>query len=95
MVIGIMELQLALFDNDSLKAKRSVVKRVIHRCRHTFNVAAAEVEDQDLTDRATIGIVAIGNDRRFIRSVLDKVEDFVVRLAIAEVLEAPKLVETY
>jgi uncharacterized protein YlxP (DUF503 family) len=90
-----MELQLALYDNESLKAKRSVVKRVVYRCRHTFNVAAAEVEDQDLTDRATIGIVAIGNDGRFIRSTLDKVEAFVVRLAIAEVLDAPKLVETY
>ncbi|MBI5510279.1 MAG: DUF503 domain-containing protein [Deltaproteobacteria bacterium] len=88
-------MQLALYDNESLKAKRSVVKRVIHRCRHTFNVAAAEVEDQDSTDRATIGVVAIGNDRRFVTSTLDKVEDFVERLAIAEILEAPKLIETY
>ena len=95
MVIGIMELQLALYDNSSLKAKRSVVKRVIHRCRHTFNVAAAEVEDQDATDRATIGVVAIGNDHRYIQGTLDKVEDFVERLAIAEVLDAPKIVETY
>ncbi len=95
MVIGIMELQLALFDNDSLKAKRSVVKRVLHRCRHTFNVSAAEVEDQDLTDRATLAVVAVGNDRRFIASTLDKVEDFVIRLGIAELLDAPKIIETY
>lgn len=95
MVIGIMELQLALYDNESLKAKRSVVKRIIHRCRHTFNVAAAEVEDQDDTDRATIGIVAIGNDRRHIQSTLDKVQAFVERLALAELLDAPKIVETY
>ncbi len=95
MVVGVMELSLALYDNESLKDKRSVVKRVIHRCRSTFNVAAAEVEDQDLADRATIGVVAIGNDRRFIHSTLDKVEDFVMRMAIAEVLDAPKLIETY
>ena len=95
MVVGIMELHLALVDNESLKDKRSVVKRVIHRCRHTFNVAAAEVEDQDFGDRATIGIVAVGNDRRHIQSLLDKVESFVERLALAELLDADKTVETY
>jgi uncharacterized protein YlxP (DUF503 family) len=94
MVIGIMELHLALVDNGSLKDKRSVVKRVIHRCRNTFNISAAEVEDQDLTDRATIGIVAVGNDARYIQSMLDKIEGFVDRLGLAELLDAPKSVET-
>jgi uncharacterized protein len=95
MIVGIMELHLALIDNESLKDKRSVVKRIIFRCRHTFNVAAAEVEDQDFLDRAAIGIVAVGNDRRHIQSLLDKVEDFVGRLHLAELLDAPKVLETY
>ena len=90
-----MELHLALYDNESLKAKRSVVKRTIHRCRSTFNVSAAEVEDQDMTDRATIGVVTVGNDSRRIQSLLDKIENFVVGMAMADVLEAPKSVEFY
>lgn len=95
MVVGVMELTLALYDNASLKDKRSVVKRVIHRTRNTFNVAAAEIEDLDLTDRAVIGFVAVGNDKRYIEGLLDKVEDFIVRLALADVLDAPKHVEHY
>ncbi|MFC1611902.1 DUF503 domain-containing protein [Myxococcota bacterium] len=95
MVVGVMELHLALVDNGSLKEKRSVVKRVIHRCRNSFNVSAAEVEDQDLTDRATIGVVAVGNDARYVQSMLDKIEGFVDRLALAELLDAPKTVERY
>ncbi len=95
MVVGVMELSLALYDNNSLKDKRSVVKRVLHRCRSTFNVAAAEVDDLDLTDRATVGIVAVGNDVRFIQSVLDKVERFVEGLALADVLDAQKSIEHY
>ncbi len=95
MVVGVMELHLALYDQGSLKAKRSVVKRVLHRCRNTFNVAAAEVDDLDFTDRATLGVVAVGNDARFIRSLLDKVESFVERLELCEILDAPKTVETY
>ena len=95
MVVGVMELTLALYDNDSLKDKRSVVKRVIHRTRATFNVAMAEVEDLDFTDRAVIGVVAVGNDSRYVQGLLEKVEHFVERLALADVLDAPKTVETY
>lgn len=95
MVVGVMELSLALYDNESLKDKRSVVKRVINRVRGTFNVSAAEVEDMDFTDRATIGIVAVGNDRRYIEGMLDKIVGFVERLALADVLDATKELNNY
>ena len=89
-----MELHLALYDNDSLKSKRSVVKRVIHRVRNKFNVAAAEVEDQDLSDRAVIGVVSVGSDRRYIEGQLAKLEDFVEGLGLADLLDAPRTLET-
>lgn len=95
MVVGVMELSLALYDNESLKDKRSVVKRVIGRVRSTFNVSAAEVDDMDFSDRATIGIVAVGNDRRYIMGMLDKIEGFVDRMAIADILDAAKTLENY
>ncbi len=95
MVVGVMELALALYDNESLKDKRSVVKRVINRVRGTFNVSAAEVDDMDFSDRATIGIVAVGNDRRYVMGMLDKIEGFVDRMAIADILDASKTLENY
>ena len=95
MFVGVMELHFALVDNDSLKDKRSVIKRVMHRTRNTFNVSVAEVEDQDSSDRAVLGVVAVGSDRRYVQGMLDKIEGFVERLALAELLEAPKCVEVY
>lgn len=95
MVVGVMEMTLALYDNESLKDKRSVVKRVISRVRGTFNVSAAEVEDMDFSDRATLGFVAVGNDRRYIMGMLDKIEGFVDRLAIADILDTSKTLENY
>ncbi len=71
------------------------MKRVINRVRGTFNVSAAEVEDMDFTDRATIGIVAVGNDRRYIEGMLDKIVGFVERLALADVLDATKELNNY
>lgn len=95
MVIGVMELHLALYDNESLKAKRSVVKRVINRTRNTFNIAAAEVDDQDMTDHAIIGIVAVGSDQRYLDGLLTKVEGFIERMALADVVEAPRTFENF
>lgn len=95
MFVGVMELHFALIDNDSLKDKRSVVKRIVHRCCNTFNVSVAEVDDQDSSDRAVLGVVAVGSDRRYVQGMLDKVEGFVERLALCELLEAPKTVEVY
>ncbi len=95
MYVGVMELHFALIDNDSLKDKRSVVKRITHRCRNTFNVSVAEIDDHDSGDRATLGVVAVGNDRRYVQGLLDNFEDFVERSALAELLAAPKFVEVY
>jgi uncharacterized protein YlxP (DUF503 family) len=95
MFVGVMELHFALIDNESLKDKRSVVKRVVHRTRNTFNVSVAEIEDLDSTDRAVLGVVAVGNDKRYVQGMLDKVENFVERLALAELLDAPKIVEVF
>lgn len=95
MVIGVMELQLALYDNESLKVKRSAVKRIIHRTQNKFNVAVAEVDEQDALDRAILGCVVVGNDPRFLRSSLDKMENFVVSLGLADVLDASKTIEHY
>ena len=47
------------------------------------------------TDRATIGIVAVGSDRRYVQGLLDKVENYVDSLGLAQLLDAPKQVDVY
>ncbi len=95
MLVGVMEVHLALYDNGSLKAKRSVVKRLLGRARSGFNTAGAEVGDQDSVGRATLGFVVVGSDRRYIEGQLQKLEQFIERQALADVLEAPKTIEVY
>ena len=95
MVVGVMELHLALFERASLKDKRSIVRRIVHRCRKTFNVSASEVDLQDRNDRAVIGFAAVGTERRHVEGLLQKLEHFVERMALAELLDAPKSIENY
>jgi uncharacterized protein YlxP (DUF503 family) len=56
MVVGVCSIDLHIPGNDSLKGKRSVVRRIKERVRNTFNVSVAEVEDLDKLQRAGLGI---------------------------------------
>ena len=63
-----------------------MVKSLIEKSRHRFNVAVAEVEDQDVHQRATLGIAVVGNDGRLLNSVLDRVVDFMDSLGLADLI---------
>ncbi|MEK7316437.1 MAG: DUF503 domain-containing protein [Candidatus Eisenbacteria bacterium] len=60
MLVGTMRLEIHLPAADSLKAKRSVVNHVKERVRHRFNAAIAEVGQQELWQRTTIGVAVVG-----------------------------------
>jgi uncharacterized protein YlxP (DUF503 family) len=86
MVIGVCQLDFRIPENHSLKGKRHVVRKMIDRVRHQFNVAISEVGDNDLWQRGQIGICTVGNDRRHINSSLDKVIDFIERMNLVEMV---------
>src|SRR2546425_643912 len=59
MVVGTLRMELHLPASHSLKAKRSVVNHVKERLRTRFNASVAEVDNQDLWQRATLGVAKI------------------------------------
>ena len=73
MVVGILRFVLQIPGAASLKAKRAILRKVIERIRSRFDVAVAEVGDQDLWQKATVGVAAVGNDRTLVGSILEKV----------------------
>jgi len=71
MDIGLATLRFRLYGIDSIKAKRSIVKRLladIQRRGPAF--AACEMDDQDDLRRLTLCIAHLSNDPRFSESVL-------------------------
>ena len=86
MVIGVCQLDFLIPENQSLKGKRHVVRKMIDRVKHQFNVAISEVGDNDLWQRGQIGICTVGNDRRHINSSLDKVIDFIEKMNLVEMV---------
>ena len=89
MFVGVCRITLRLPENSSLKDKRQVVQSVTKRLRNKFNVAVAEVADNDTWQIATLGISCVSNDARHAREVLDHVVAFVQQQRLdAELLES-------
>ncbi len=57
----------------SLKGKRRVLKSITSQLRNRFNVAVAEVDDNELWQLATLGVCCLSNDKRYTNEVLSKV----------------------
>ena len=72
---------------NSLKQKRSVVRKVIARTQNKFSLAIAETDQQDIWQRATIGFALVGNDRRTIQSLVDGVVAFIEDLFLVEIID--------
>ena len=80
MEIGVLTLQLHLHEAESLKDKRRVIRSLTGRVRSRHNVAVAEVDHQDVWQRAALGIVAISTTAAHVEQQLAAVADEIDRV---------------
>jgi uncharacterized protein YlxP (DUF503 family) len=73
MHIGLLTARIEIAGSESLKDKRQVVRSLITRIRDKINVSAAEVEDLDLWQAATLAFVVVSNDVVHNDQTLEKV----------------------
>ena len=73
MVVGVLTLELRLPGNGSLKGKRGILKPLIARIRHNFNVSVAEVDAQDVWQRAVIGVACVSASAEYAHGLLEQV----------------------
>ena len=80
MVVALLSVALHIPEARSLKDKRTVLRSVKDRLKK-FNVAVAEVEHQDLWQRAEIGIVTVATSAEHVDRVFSSVVDEIERAA--------------
>ena len=88
MIVASLVMDLQVYGCQSLKDKRHVVRGLRERIRSKFNVSVAEVDCQDLWQRAVLGVAVVAADGRFAREVLDKVRHLVEQDARVGILSA-------
>jgi uncharacterized protein YlxP (DUF503 family) len=72
-VIGLLTLDLHFPGARSLKDKRQALRSLEARVRNRFNVSIAEVEHQDLWQRARLAVVSVNTDQQHLESTLQSV----------------------
>lgn len=87
MVIGLLTLELHFPGARSLKDKRHVLRGLQTRIRKQFNVSVAEVEFQDLWQRARLAVVAVNTDQVHLESALQSVAGAAASVRDAELVD--------
>ncbi len=79
MTVGLLTLELYFPSSQSLKEKRMVLKSLKDQLRRQFNISIAEVDGQETWQRSQVGVVGIGEDRRYVNGQLSRVVEWVRR----------------
>lgn len=75
MIVGVLTIDVALFEARTLKDKRRIISSLKQRLRNRFNVSVAEVAYTETPKRSQIAVVTVANSSRLVHEVLDKVVD--------------------
>lgn len=71
-MIGSVTCECLIYDVQSLKGKRAVLKSIITRLKQRLNIAVSETDFQDLWQRTEISIVTVASDRVVAEKELNK-----------------------
>jgi uncharacterized protein len=86
MLVALCRFDLRIPGAGSLKQKRHVVKTLEASLRSRFNVAVAEVDHQDLWQRATIAVASVAGEGYHLKRVMHQVERHIDTFPSIEVI---------
>jgi uncharacterized protein YlxP (DUF503 family) len=88
MLVAMCRFDLRIPGCNSLKEKRHVLKTLTASLRTKFNVAVAEVDHQDLWQRAAIGVASVAGEGYHLRRVMHQVERHIDTFPAIEVIDS-------
>ena len=77
MIVGTCMLKLNIYESNSLKDKRHVIKSILGRLQSRFNISIAEVDLNDSWQSSMIGFACVTNDSNHANEVISNVIKFI------------------
>ncbi len=87
MLVALCRFDLRIPGVGSLKEKRHVVKSLTSSLRNRFNVAVAEVDHQDLWQRAAIAVSSVAGEGYHLKKVMHQVEKHIGTFPAVELID--------
>jgi uncharacterized protein len=81
MPVAYLTLEVRIEGAHSLKDKRQVMRSLKDKLRAHFNVATSELDNDDMWQRGTIGVVSVSGSRDYLDGLMQKVEREAFRVA--------------
>ena len=88
MTVGLCTVELFIPDGHSLKEKRQVLQSLNTRLRDKFNLSVAEVGDQDLWQKAILGMACVANESAHVNQVLDQAVNLIQSVPAIQLLRS-------
>ena len=87
MIIGSCSLKINIFESNSLKDKRHIIKSIIGKLQSRFNISIAEVDLNDSWQSSVIGFACVSNDSKHINQVISNVINFIDNDSRVEIVD--------
>jgi uncharacterized protein len=87
-IVGLCTIELFISDSRSLKDKRQVLLSVKDRLHGKFNLSVAEVDGQELWQKAVLGLACVANDGRHVNQVLDQAVNMIRSIPAIEIVQS-------
>ncbi len=88
MIVGLCTVELLISESRSLKGKRQILVSLKDRLRDKFNLSVAEVDGQDLWQKAVLGMACIANEGKHVNQVLEQALNLIRSVPMVEVLRS-------
>ena len=86
-MVGVLRIELHIPTARSLKEKRSALRPLLDSARARYRVSIAEVEYQELHQRAVLQVAAVASAHHVLNETLDAVERLAWSAPGAEIVE--------
>lgn len=87
MIVGVCTLKLIIYESNSLKDKRSVIKSIIGKIQSRFNVSIAEIDLNENWQRSIIGFACVTNYTNHANQVISKVINYIDEDSRVEIID--------
>ncbi len=87
-IVGLCTVELFLPESQSLKDKRHVLLSLKDRLREKFNLSVAEVDGQDLWQKAVLGLACVANEGRYVNRVCDQALNLIRSVPAVEIVQS-------
>lgn len=77
LIVGTCLIEVHIFESNSLKEKRHVIKSLVGRLQSRFNISIAEVDKFESWNSSMIGFSCVSNTTNHVQSTISNVIKFV------------------